>query len=37
MSKKHYCEECGKPLTDFEYIKYDGICTKCYSFWKKYN
>ena len=27
---KHYCEECGKQLTEKEHQKYDGLCEKCY-------
>ena len=30
MKKKHYCEECGKQLTDYEYSEYETLCTRCY-------
>lgn len=30
QQKKHYCEECGKLLTEQEHKKYDGLCEKCY-------
>lgn len=28
--KKHYCEECGKVLSDYEYAEYDTLCERCY-------
>lgn len=28
--KKHYCEECGKELTEYEYAEFKDLCTKCY-------
>jgi len=28
--KKHYCEECGKELSEQEYINNDSLCNKCY-------
>jgi NMD protein affecting ribosome stability and mRNA decay len=28
--KKHYCEECGKELTEYEYAEFESLCTKCY-------
>lgn len=31
MHKKHYCDECGKQLTDYEYSEYENLCTRCYN------
>jgi len=30
--KKHYCEECGKELTEYEYENFDGMCESCSKF-----
>lgn len=27
---KHYCEECGATLSDYEYENYGDLCENCY-------
>lgn len=30
MSRKKYtCEYCGKPMSEYDYKEYKGICKKC--------
>lgn len=28
--KRHYCEECGAILSDYEYENYGDLCEDCY-------
>lgn len=30
-SKKHYCEECGATLSQYEFENYGDLCETCYS------
>ncbi len=27
---KHYCESCGKEITEEEHKKHNGMCKKCF-------
>ena len=34
MEKKNYhCIDCGKKITEDEYIEYGGSCKECHTFW----
>ena len=31
IDNEHYCEDCGKPLSLYEYYNYRYKCEKCYN------
>ena len=31
QNKKYTCLQCGKPISDVEYIRYGGVCMNCFS------
>ena len=33
----HYCEQCYKKLSPYEYYAYRGVCTKCHEKLKSKN